>query len=97
VPPAQFHHVYNQFTVRAQRRDELKEFLKCAGIPTEIYYPLCLHLQTAYSYLGYRLGQMPIAEQTSKEVLSLPVYPELTDAQQDMVVQAIENFYVRQR
>jgi dTDP-4-amino-4,6-dideoxygalactose transaminase len=97
VPPAQFHHVYNQFTVRAQRRDELKEFLKCAGIPTEIYYPLCLHLQTAYSYLGYRLGQMPIAEQTSKEVLSLPVYPELTDAQQDMVVQAIGNFYVRQR
>jgi dTDP-4-amino-4,6-dideoxygalactose transaminase len=97
VPAVQFHHVYNQFTVRAQRRDELKEFLKCAGIPTEIYYPLCLHLQAAYSYLGYRLGQMPIAEQTSKEVLSLPVYPELTDAQQDMVVQAIESFYVRQR
>jgi dTDP-4-amino-4,6-dideoxygalactose transaminase len=97
VPAARFHHVYNQFTVRAQRRDELKEFLKCAGIPTEIYYPLCLHLQAAYSCLGYRLGQMPIAEQTSKEVLSLPVYPELTDAQQDMVVQAIENFYVRQR
>jgi dTDP-4-amino-4,6-dideoxygalactose transaminase len=97
VPAVQFHHVYNQFTVRAQRRDELQEFLKCAGIPTEIYYPLCLHLQAAYSYLGYRLGQMPIAEQTSKEVLSLPVYAELTDAQQDMVVQAIESFYVRQR
>jgi dTDP-4-amino-4,6-dideoxygalactose transaminase len=97
VPAVQFHHVYNQFTVRVQRRDELKEFLKRAGIPTEIYYPLSLHLQAAYSYLGYRLGQMPIAEQTSKEVLSLPVYPELTDAQQDMVVQAIENFYVRQR
>ena len=97
VPPMPFHHVYNQFTIRAQRRDELKESLKCAGIPTEIYYPLCLHLQPAYAYLGYQVGQMPIAEKTSEEVLSLPVYPELTDAQQDMVVQAIENFYVRQR
>lgn len=97
VPPAAFHHVYNQFTIRAQRRDELKESLSCAGIPSEIYYPQCMHLQAAYSYLGYHAGQMPIAEKTSKEVLSLPVYPELADEQQDMVVQAIENFYDDQR
>jgi len=93
APPALFHHVYNQFTVRARRRDELKEFLGKAGIPTEFYYPLCLHLQKAFSYLGYRQGQFPVSEQASREVLSLPVFPELTDAQQDDVVQAIGNFY----
>ncbi len=97
VPAATFHHVYNQFTIRAERRDELKESLRCAGIPAEIYYPLCLPLQPAYAYLGYQPGQMPVAEKTSREVLSLPVYPELTDTQQDMVVQGIENFYDRQK
>lgn len=93
VPPAQFHHVYNQFTIRAQRRDELKDFLGNAGIPTEIYYPLCLHLQKAFAHLGYQVGQMPVAERVSQEVLSLPVYPELADAQQDIVVQGIGSFY----
>jgi dTDP-4-amino-4,6-dideoxygalactose transaminase len=93
APPSRFHHVYNQFTIRTQRRDELKEFLGKAGIPTEIYYPLCLHLQKAFAHLGYQVGQIPVAERASKEVLSLPVYPELTDARQDMMVQGIENFY----
>jgi len=93
VPPANYHHVYNQFTIRAARRDQLKESLRIAGIPTEIYYPLCLHLQQAFSSLGYRAGQLPIAEKASQEVLSLPVYPELADAQQDLVVQAIASFY----
>ena len=97
VPPAQFHHVYNQFTIRVQRRDELKESLHSVGIPSEIYYPLCLHLQGAFANLGYREGQMPLAEKLSKDVLSLPVYPELTDTQQDMVVQAIEKFYGHQK
>lgn len=92
-PPAGFHHVYNQFTIRAQRRDELKELLYKEGIPSEIYYPLCLHLQPAFAGLGYNSGQMPEAERASREVLSLPVYPELTDAQQDMVVQAVKNVY----
>ena len=93
VPPANFHHVYNQFTIRASRRDELKESLRLAGIPTEIYYPLCLHLQQAFSHLGYRAGQFPNAEKASQEALSLPVYPELSDAHQDLVVQAVEKFY----
>lgn len=93
VPPANFHHVYNQFTIRAQRRDELKEHLAKAGIPSEIYYPLCLHLQKAFSSFGYHPGQMPVAEKASQEALSLPVYPELTDAQQEAVVQGIESFY----
>jgi dTDP-4-amino-4,6-dideoxygalactose transaminase len=94
LPASGFHHVYNQFTIRAQRRDELKEFLGRSGIPSEIYYPLSLHLQKAFSDLGYRPGDFPVAEKASQEVLSLPVFPELTDEQQDAVVQAIENFYL---
>jgi dTDP-4-amino-4,6-dideoxygalactose transaminase len=93
VPGPRFHHVYNQFTIRAERRDALKEFLLGNGIPSEIYYPLCLHLQKAFSGLGYGAGQMPIAEKTSEEVLSLPVFPELTDEQQDEVVGRMEKFY----
>jgi len=94
TPSGGFHHVFNQFTIRAQRRDELKGFLRERGIPSEIYYPLCLHLQKAFAYLGYHAGQMPVAEKASEEVLSLPVFPELTDANQDLIVEAIENFYV---
>ena len=95
VPPSHDHHVYNQFTLRATRRDELKESLRLAGIPTEIYYPLCLHLQEAFTHLGYRARQFPIAERASQEALSLPVYPELTDDNQDLVVHSIANFYSR--
>jgi dTDP-4-amino-4,6-dideoxygalactose transaminase len=91
-PSAQYQHVYNQFTIRCKLRDELKEFLRRAGISSEIYYPLCLHLQPAFQYLGYRQGDFAVAEQASREVLSLPVCPELTDAQQDQVVQAICDF-----
>lgn len=97
IPPEPFLHVYNQFTIRAQHRDELKESLSKAGIPTEIYYPLCLHLQRAFSALGYQPGQMPIAQKVSQEALSLPVFPELTDAQQDSVVHAIAGFYLSQK
>lgn len=93
IPPPNFHHVYNQFTVRTSKRDELKEFLRRAGIPSEIYYPLCMHLQPAFKSLGYVAGDFPVAEQTSKEVLSLPVYPELTDEQQDRAVEAIAEFF----
>ncbi len=96
VPPTSVHHVYNQFTIRAQRRDRLKEFLGKVGIPTEIYYPLCLHLQKAFADLGYLRGQMPVAEKASEEVLSLPVFPELMDAQQDAVVEAMAKFYLRE-
>jgi len=91
--PSGFGPVYNQFTIRTQNRDGLRESLRNAGVPSEIYYPCGLHLQNAFSYLGYRRGDMPVTEQASEEVLSLPVYPELTDEQQDTVVQAIEKFY----
>jgi dTDP-4-amino-4,6-dideoxygalactose transaminase len=91
-PPAKFHHVYNQFTIRVPFRDELREALRVAGVPTEIYYPLCLHLQSAFKYLGYQVGALPVAEKVSREVLSLPVYPELKDSQLDLVVQSIAAF-----
>jgi dTDP-4-amino-4,6-dideoxygalactose transaminase len=91
-PPAKFEHVYNQFTIRCARRDELKAFLQAAGIPSEIYYPLCIHLQEAFAYLGHATGDFPESEKASREVLSLPVYPELPDAQQERVVKAITEF-----
>ena len=91
-PPANFHHVYNQFTIRVPLRDDLKEFLRGVGVPTEIYYPLCLHLQPAFRYLGYKAGAFPIAEKASSEVLSLPVFPELKDSDQDLVVKSIAAF-----
>jgi dTDP-4-amino-4,6-dideoxygalactose transaminase len=91
-PPVNFEHVYNQFTIRSSRRDDLKAFLQAAGVPSEIYYPLCIHLQKAFAYLGHKPGEFPESEKASREVLSLPVYPELPDAQQDRVVQAIADF-----
>lgn len=93
VPSAKFHHVYNQFTIRTQDRDALKESLRVAGVPSEIYYPLCLHLQGAFKNLGHKAGDFPVAEAASREVLSLPVYPELSDANQDRVVDAIADYF----
>jgi dTDP-4-amino-4,6-dideoxygalactose transaminase len=86
-------HVYNQFTVRSDSRDALKQHLSGAGIPTEIYYPLPLHLQPAFTYLNYRDGQLPVAEAASREVLSLPLYPELTEQKQEHVMRVIADFY----
>ncbi len=93
VPPPNYHHVYNQFTIRARSRDQLKESLRLAGVPSEIYYPLSLHLQNAFKHLGYKPGDLPNSEKASHEVLSLPVFPELSDANQDRVVNAIASFY----
>ena len=94
-PPAHRRHVYNQFTIRCQERDKLREFLQISGIPTEVYYPLPLHLQPAFSYLGYRAGDFPHAELASSQVLSLPVSPEITATQQLSVVTAIAKFYLQ--
>jgi dTDP-4-amino-4,6-dideoxygalactose transaminase len=87
-----FHHVYNQFTIRSPFRDELRESVRQAGIPSEIYYPLCLHLQKAFIHLGYAPGDFPVAEAATMEVLSRPVFPELLPALQDLVVKAVESF-----
>jgi dTDP-4-amino-4,6-dideoxygalactose transaminase len=87
--------IFNQYTIRAKRRDELQAYLKSKEIGTAIYYPLPLHLQPCFAYLGYREGSCPESERASKEVLSLPIYPELTGDQLDEVADAIRSFYER--
>jgi dTDP-4-amino-4,6-dideoxygalactose transaminase len=86
-------HVFNNYVIRAGRRDELKPFLAERGIQTEIYYPLPLHLQNCFADLGYKKGDFPQAELASSQVLALPLYPELTPVQQEIVVGAIRDFY----
>mgnify|MGYP001557249761 CR=1 FL=1 len=85
--------IYNQYTIRTDRRDALQAHLTSKGIGTAIYYPIPLHLQQCFAYLGYRAGAFPESERASKEVLSLPVYPELTSAQQDEVIEAVRSFF----
>jgi dTDP-4-amino-4,6-dideoxygalactose transaminase len=87
------HHVFHQYVIRAFRRDELREFLTARKIGTEIYYPIPLHLQPCFVYLGYLKGDLPEAERAAKEVLALPMFPELTEDEQKRVVQSIADFY----
>ena len=82
-------HVYHQYTIRSDRRDRLAAWLKERGVGCAVYYPRPLHLQPCFAPLGYREGQFPEAERACREVLSLPVYPELTPTQREVVVQAI--------
>ena len=86
-------HIFHQYTVRAERRDALVDHLKAQGIGCAVYYPLALHLQPCFASLGYRRGSLPVTEAAMASVLSLPIYPELTDAQQDAVVAAVSGFY----
>lgn len=84
--------IYNQYVVRLSRRDEAVEFLKARGIGTDIYYPLPLHVQECFRYLGYSPGDFPHAEAASREVLALPVYPEMTPEQREYVASALLDF-----
>ncbi|HLB54322.1 MAG TPA: DegT/DnrJ/EryC1/StrS family aminotransferase, partial [Gemmatimonadales bacterium] len=85
--------IFHQYTIRVPRRDALREHLLARGIGCAVYYPLALHLQRCFASLGYRPGSLPEAEAATAEVLSLPVYPELTEAQQEVVVEAVLEFY----
>jgi len=85
-------HVYHQYTIRSARRDELHEFLRERGVGTMIYYPLPLHLQKMYDDLDYAEGSLPVSEAAGHEVLSLPMYPELTDEQVQAVADTIGEF-----
>jgi len=87
--------IFNQYTLRVARRDELQSFLKEKGIGSAIYYPLPLHLQPCFAYLGYKAGSCPESERAAGEVLSLPIYPELTNAQLDEVIENVRAFYGR--
>lgn len=88
-------HVFNQYTIRVKngKRDKLKAFLEGQGISTVIYYPLSLHLQPCFSFLGYEKDDFPSAEKASKEFLSLPVYPELEKEEREYVVEKICEFF----
>jgi dTDP-4-amino-4,6-dideoxygalactose transaminase len=88
-------HVYNNYVIRAERRDALKQFLAESGIQSEIYYPLPLHLQKCFADLAYQQGDFPKAEAVAQQVLALPLYPELTLAQQETVVERVGAFYRR--
>lgn len=85
-------HIYNQYTIRVEKRDELRDFLKEKGVGTEIYYPVPLHRQECYADLGYEEGSLPVAEKAAGEVLSLPVFGELTAHETAYVARAIEEF-----
>ena len=85
-------HIFNQYVVRVTNRDELQGYLKQKGIGTEVYYPVPLHLQECFAYLGNDAGAFPESERAAKETLALPIYPELTDPQLAFVVECIGEF-----
>ncbi|MBN2474009.1 MAG: DegT/DnrJ/EryC1/StrS family aminotransferase [Pirellulales bacterium] len=86
-------HIYNQFVIRAERRDQLRSYLADHRVSSAVYYPVSLHLQECFSYLGYRDGDFPASEAAARETLALPVYPELSDEQAAYTVETIARFY----
>lgn len=93
--PDNCRHAYNQFTLRTEQRDALFEHLKNEKIGAMVYYPLSLHLQKAFSFLGYRPGDFPESEKAQREVLSLPIFPEATSAEIEAAANAVRKFFLR--
>ena len=89
----QAHHIFHQYVIRANRRDELRAFLSAHGVTTQVYYPVPLHLQKCFSYLGYSPGDLPECERAAHEVLALPMFAELSSDEQGYVVEKIAEFY----
>jgi dTDP-4-amino-4,6-dideoxygalactose transaminase len=90
---SQAFHIFHQYVIRVERRDELRAFLTKKNIGSEVYYPVPLHLQQCFAYLGYAEGDLPESERAAKDVLALPIFPELTSEEQATVVSAIAEFY----
>jgi dTDP-4-amino-4,6-dideoxygalactose transaminase len=87
-------HIYNQYVIRVpEKRDELRQFLTDNSIGTDIYYPVSLHLQECFAYLGYKENDFPESEKASRETLAIPIYPEMTGEQQEYVVEKIGEFF----
>jgi dTDP-4-amino-4,6-dideoxygalactose transaminase len=89
----QSNHIFHQYVIRVSKRDELREFLTSRNICSEIYYPVPLHMQQCFIYLGYQEGDLPVSEQAAKDVIALPMFPELTSDEQAQVISAIAEFY----
>jgi dTDP-4-amino-4,6-dideoxygalactose transaminase len=87
------YHVFHQYTIRVQKRDELQKYLQDQGVSTMVYYPKPLHLQPVFAELGYKEGDLPVTEKAAEESISLPMFPELTIEQQQYVVEKIREFY----
>ena len=87
------HHIYNQYTVRVQRREDLRKFLQERGVATEIYYPVPFHRQECFADLVYQPGSLPESDRAAREVLALPIYPGLTTEMQEYVVENLVEFY----
>ena len=87
-------HIFNQYVIRVPRRDELKAALQRRGVATEIYYPVPMHMQQCFAYLGYASGAFPESERAAADTLALPIYPELTDAQAEYVVDCVRDFFL---
>lgn len=87
------YHIYNQYKIRVEKRDALREFMKKHEIGTEIYYPVPFHLQECFADLGYKKGDFPISEFSANTSIALPIYPELTDEQLQYVVSVIKKFF----
>ena len=85
-------HIFNQYVIRLSDRDELQAYLKQQGVGTEVYYPVPLHLQECFAYLGHKAGAFPESERAAKETLALPIYPELTEPQARFVVDCVCEF-----
>jgi len=89
----QNHHIFNQYVIRTERRDELQSFLESQGISSGVYYPIPFHLQECFKFMGGNKGDFPVSESAAKEVLALPIYPGITTGMQERVVEQIRAFH----